>query len=171
MDFVDFQLRDPDEPTHQCRNDRLIIAGSSTVPVICGNNQGAHSDNFHNNMLLCHYLIIICSLVYLDSGSKGSMTSVTVVTIGDFNRLYQIKVAQIPCAANYRGNYIKNGIKLIVNRKTFVAWEGCLQYHDSVSGTINSFNFNSGLGLQLSNQDYSICIRNQRGFCSISYTG
>lgn len=40
-----------------------------------------------------------------------------------------------------------------------------------MNGRIKSFNFDQTTGRQLSNQDYSICIRNERNFCSILYTG
>ncbi|CAK9796676.1 hypothetical protein ANTPLA_LOCUS925 [Anthophora plagiata] len=38
-----------------------------------------------------------------------------------------------------------------------------------ISGQIKSFNYDSITGLQLSNQDYSICIRMERNFCGIQY--
>ncbi|KAK3923524.1 Cubilin [Frankliniella fusca] len=49
------------------------------------------------------------------------------------------------------------------------AEEGCLQYFTGVSGTIKSFNYDPNGGLQLSNQDYSICVRMERNFCGIQY--
>ncbi len=39
-----------------------------------------------------------------------------------------------------------------------------------MSGQILSFNYNSGSGLQLSNTDYSVCVRMERNFCGIQYT-
>lgn len=50
------------------------------------------------------------------------------------------------------------------------AEDGCLQYFTGISGTIKSFNFEPAIGLHLSNQDYSICIRAERNFCGIQYT-
>jgi hypothetical protein len=50
------------------------------------------------------------------------------------------------------------------------AEEGCLQYFTGVSGQIKSYNYDPGAGLQLSRQDYSICIRMERNFCGIQYT-
>ena len=50
------------------------------------------------------------------------------------------------------------------------AEEGCLQYFTGVSGQIKSYNYDPGAGLQLSNQDYSTCIRMERNFCGIQYT-
>lgn len=52
----------------------------------------------------------------------------------------------------------------------FPADEGCLQYYTGVAGQIRSFNYDPNTGLQLSNQDYSVCVRTERNFCSIQYT-
>ena len=48
--------------------------------------------------------------------------------------------------------------------------EGCLQFFRGVSGTIRSYNFDLNTGQQLSNQDYTACIRQERNFCGIRYT-
>ena len=45
-----------------------------------------------------------------------------------------------------------------------------MQYFTGVSGQIKSYNYDPGAGLQLSNQDYSICIRSERNFCGIHYS-
>ena len=45
---------------------------------------------------------------------------------------------------------------------------GCLQYFTGTSGTISSYNYEGGL--HLANQLYSICVRSERGYCSIGYT-
>ena len=52
----------------------------------------------------------------------------------------------------------------------FSASDGCLQYFTGVSGQMFSFNYNDASGLQLSNTDYSICVRMERNFCGIQYT-
>ena len=56
------------------------------------------------------------------------------------------------------------------NTTVLPAEEGCLQYFTGVSGQIKSYNYDPGAGLQLSKQDYSICIRMERNFCGIQYT-
>jgi len=89
--------------------------------------------------------------MYIDAGSGNSPCTLTFITTGDYNRTFKMKVTQIECGA--------------INR----AFEGCLQYYNEVSGVLSSFNYNIAEGLQLSNQDYTICIRNERGFCGISY--
>ena len=44
----------------------------------------------------------------------------------------------------------------------------CLQYHTGPSGNIQSFNFPSGQ--LLSSQAYRICFRQERDYCSITFT-
>ncbi|CAG9864674.1 unnamed protein product [Phyllotreta striolata] len=48
--------------------------------------------------------------------------------------------------------------------------QGCLQYFTGVSGQILSYNYDPVAGAQLSNQDYSICVRPEWNFCGIQYT-
>ena len=50
------------------------------------------------------------------------------------------------------------------------AEQGCLQYFAGVSGKIMTYNYEPTMGLHLSNQDYSICIRSEQNFCSIQYS-
>ncbi|KRT82815.1 CUB domain-containing protein [Oryctes borbonicus] len=45
---------------------------------------------------------------------------------------------------------------------------GCLQYHTGKTGFIRTMNFAEN-GRHLTNQDYNICIRQERGTCSIVY--
>ena len=52
----------------------------------------------------------------------------------------------------------------------FLAGDGCLQYFTGVSGQMFSFNYNNAEGLQLSNTDYTMCVRMERNFCGIQYT-
>lgn len=77
----------------------------------------------------------------------------TLITSGSpFPRIWRIRMSQIDCSSISKAD------------------AGCLQYHSGVYGRIKSFNFDSVAGLHLSNQDYSICVRNERNFCSIHYT-
>ena len=93
------------------------------------------------------------SIVYVDAGvGQTNPITLTVVTSGtSYARTWKIRISQIPCSSIYR------------------AEEGCLQYYTGVSGQIKSFNYNPVSGLQLSNQDYSMCIRMERNFCGIQY--
>nr|XP_018903764.1 PREDICTED: uncharacterized protein LOC109034848 [Bemisia tabaci] len=92
--------------------------------------------------------------MYIDAGSGASNpVTLTFVTSGPkFPRTWKVKICQIPCNSVYR------------------AEEGCLQYYTGVSGTIKSYNYEPATGLQLSNQDYTMCIRAERNFCGIQYS-
>lgn len=91
--------------------------------------------------------------MYIDAGiGQTNPVTLTFVTSGtSFPRSWKVRVSQIRCSTIYR------------------AEEGCLQYFTGVSGQIKSFNYDPSTGLQLSNQDYSICIRMERNFCGIQY--
>ncbi|XP_032778287.2 uncharacterized protein LOC116917041 [Daphnia magna] len=92
--------------------------------------------------------------MYIETGLLGnSPITLTVVTSGTgFARQWRIKMTQMNCDSIGR------------------APNGCLQYYTGVSGTIRSFNYDGTSGRQLSNQDYSICIRTESNFCSIAYS-
>ncbi|XP_018377834.1 PREDICTED: uncharacterized protein LOC108770662 [Trachymyrmex cornetzi] len=91
--------------------------------------------------------------MYIDTGvGPTNPVTLTFVTSGNsFSRSWKVRISQIRCSTIYR------------------AEEGCLQYFTGVSGQIKSFNYDPMIGLQLSNQDYSICIRMERNFCGIQY--
>ncbi|XP_025263871.1 uncharacterized protein LOC105249054 [Camponotus floridanus] len=91
--------------------------------------------------------------MYVDTGvGQTNPVILTFVTSGgSFPRSWKVRISQIQCSTIYR------------------AEEGCLQYFTGVSGQIKSFNYDPTTGLQLSNQDYSICIRMERNFCGIQY--
>ncbi|KAK2576364.1 hypothetical protein KPH14_005713 [Odynerus spinipes] len=91
--------------------------------------------------------------MYIDVGiGQTNPVTLTFVTSGSsFARSWKVRISQIRCSTIYK------------------AEEGCLQYFTGVSGQIKSFNFDPTSGLQLSNQDYSICIRMERNFCGIQY--
>ena len=57
-----------------------------------------------------------------------------------------------------------------VYKRHILAGDGCLQYFTGVSGQMFSFNYNNAEGLQLSNTDYTMCVRMERNFCGIQYT-
>merc|ERR1719312_1036102 len=94
------------------------------------------------------------SHMYVDLGlSTNSPAVLTIVTSGvSFDRSFSIKVTQIECSSLSK------------------AADGCLQYYTGVSGQMFSFNYNDATGLQLSNTDYTMCVRMERNFCGIQYT-
>nr|XP_046468147.1 uncharacterized protein LOC124212301 [Neodiprion pinetum] len=91
--------------------------------------------------------------MYVDAGvGQVNPVMLTFVTSGgSFARSWKVRIIHVPCSSIYR------------------AEEGCLQYFTGVSGKIKSFNYEPNTGLQLSNQDYSICIRMERNFCGVQY--
>lgn len=91
--------------------------------------------------------------VYVDAGvGQTNPVILTFVTSGtSFARSWKLRITHVPCSSIYR------------------AEEGCLQYFTGVSGQIKSFNYEPNTGLQLPNQDYSICVRMERNFCGIQY--
>lgn len=46
---------------------------------------------------------------------------------------------------------------------------GCLQYFDAPRGTLKTLNYLPN-GRYLANQDYLLCVRQEKGMCSISYS-
>jgi len=92
--------------------------------------------------------------MYVDMGlASNAPIMLTSVTSGaSFSRSFSIKVTQIDCYSLSKAN------------------DGCLQYFTGVSGQMRSFNYNDAAGLQLSNTDYTMCVRTERNFCGIQYT-
>ncbi|KAM3969070.1 uncharacterized protein ACR2FA_003721 [Aphomia sociella] len=134
LDFNRFTIAGPEQMNHVCNQDQFIVSGGNPVPAICGVNQGSH--------------------MYVDAGiGTTNPVKLTFVTSGNsFERMWKLKVTQIPCNTIYKAD------------------EGCLQYYTGVSGQLRSFNYDPASGLQLSNQDYGICIRMERNFCGIQYS-
>ncbi len=89
--------------------------------------------------------------VYVNiGGNSGDTATLNFAFTGSSTiRQWEVKVTQIPCSSSYRSP------------------PGCLQYYTGCEGTITSFNFiNSGdtsAGLQLNNQCYNACIRQEEG--------
>nr|CAG4643746.1 EOG090X01OT [Lepidurus arcticus] len=97
--------------------------------------------------------------VYLDAMPGTNAWSLGFILSGtNMTRYWNLKMSQIPCDSR------------------LTAPHDCLQYFTEPTGTITSFNYKTvtvatgGSGRQLSNQDYSICIRRNQGFCGICYS-
>lgn len=92
--------------------------------------------------------------MYIDAGLGTSNPIIlTALTSGPkFPRSWRVRISQIHCGSMSKAD------------------QGCLQYYSGVSGRIKSFNFDPSSGRQLSNQDYSICLRTERNFCSVQYS-
>jgi len=88
--------------------------------------------------------------MYAEIGEASGDTATVTFTWGDTSaKQYNIFVQQIPCDAEYR------------------APVDCVQYFTDTSGTIQSYNWQGGVLNQ--GLDYRICIRDAKGYCSVSY--
>lgn len=90
--------------------DSLVITStnSQSIPTICGKNAGQH--------------------IYIDLGTPSTNTATLTFTFATTStittdRTWDIRVAQIPCSANYAPP------------------SGCLQYHTGLTGSFQTFNF------------------------------
>ncbi|XP_018006839.1 uncharacterized protein LOC108664684 [Hyalella azteca] len=90
--------------------------------------------------------------IYIDVEPTCSPTNINVQVYAPQldARKFNMKVTQIPCLSQD------------------LAPAGCLQYYNSTSGTIKSFNYGSVNGL-IETQNYATCIASQPGFCSITW--
>jgi len=98
---------------------------------------------------------VICGIntgyhMYVDMGTASTDTvKLDFYTIAG-NKYWNTRVTQIPCDASYRPP------------------AGCTQYFTGTSGTIASYGFQSGQLLQ--SQQYNNCIRQEEGYCSVTYS-
>lgn len=99
--------------------------------------------------------------VYMDfNGATPIMISVDTNSEYTTERRWNIRIQQIPCDATYK------------------APNGCLQYYDSVSDTVTSFNYGTTqnprapeIGTrEIANTNYGVCIRMARGYCAIEWS-
>jgi hypothetical protein len=124
-----------------CNTDKFSVQGATfPVPSLCGYNTGQH--------------------MYVDIDPNNKPSFQVAMDVADKeDRLFNIKIIQIPCDAPYK------------------APPGCLQYVTSHLGRVQSlgFPYNPVLTFQeaetrqLSSQQYSICIRPEKGYCSITW--
>lgn len=151
LDFETFVLNDPVTAT-------TITVGPTTAAAGTANSLGAcNTDQFSvtapggkSPPVICgtntgeHMYLHAspqCNVLTANFGSSSTATT----------SAFTIKVTQVPC-----------------NSKT-KAPQGCLQYFTGNTGTITTYNYNSGGGVLLTNQDYSICVRAERTYCAICY--
>ena len=137
------------------------------MPIICGRNTGHH--------------------LYIDAGSGNSPTSLTFITTGSFERAFKMKITQIECGAVNRGVegclQYHTGVSGQISSFNYIGNKHCkglecFQFRDCFTNTgfdcilsdLDEYLSEESEGLQLSNQEYSICVRHERGFCGISYT-
>ena len=93
--------------------------------------------------------------MYLDAseGLTGTNPAFQITTTGTTNeRFWQIRVDQIYCG------------------ETHSPPDGCVQYHTGKTGTVVSYNYGYNDDFHhLGSQDYTICMRREKGQCKIGY--
>lgn len=47
----------------------------------------------------------------------------------------------------------------------------CVQWYTGRSGTVENYNYNAGSGQVLAAQNYATCVRSERGYCAIQWSG
>jgi len=93
--------------------------------------------------------------IYMEMGSGCSDTATLAFTFAGTStiRTWEIKATQVKCGARNE------------------APDGCLQYHTTLSGRFQTFNFAETTTPQhLASQDYGVCIRQEEGYCCVQYT-
>lgn len=98
---------------------------------------------------------VICGIntgyhMYVDIGTASTDTAKIEFYTTAGNKNWNARVTQIPCDASYRPP------------------SGCTQYFTGTTGTVASYGFQSGQLLQ--SQQYNNCIRQEEGYCSITYS-
>jgi len=91
---------------------------------------------------------------YIDLSQTADDDATLTFTLADaVTNQWKIKVTQFSC-----------------NDPTVAAQAGCFQYFTGLTGTIQSYNYNSGNGNQLSTQAWKGCVRQEEGYCCIQWT-
>lgn len=98
---------------------------------------------------------VICGIntgyhMYVDMGTASTDTATIDFYTTTGNKYWNAKVTQIPCDASYRPP------------------AGCTQYHTGTTGTVTSYGF--GSGQLLGSQQYNNCIRQEKGYCTVTYS-
>ncbi|XP_050423186.1 uncharacterized protein LOC126834970 isoform X2 [Adelges cooleyi] len=137
LDLEEFSLRGPHKYLGSCRQDRLIV--STTLP-----NGIGISELCGNNSGQHLYFPV-------DPKAGGSSVSLMMMTSQSSRYVWKVRITQIDCLADPQA----------------VAPTGCLQYHTSLSGTIQSFNYAGGM--YQSGLDYAICIKRSVNTCRVEF--
>ncbi|XP_053998286.1 uncharacterized protein LOC128886979 [Hylaeus anthracinus] len=129
IDFVHFNIGQPNARTGVCDEDIMEIRNGRSVFQMCGWNSGQH--------------------LYVDLDEDDQSLTLDFRLPSDLqSRMWEMRIVQL--AFEQR------------------APSGCLQHYHGVNGTLKTFNYLSN-GRFLADQDYLICVRQERGMCGISY--
>jgi len=144
LDFIMGNFAQPAAVTGSCTGrDTVTVTpgGGESVPVLCGDLTGQH--------------------LYFDAGNTNAAGTVAIATTAanaaGGTKSWRIKVSQIECDSATR------------------APNGCLQYFLENTNTVQTFNWDGSStragsdGGLLGAQDYSACIRQNSGMCSIQW--
>ncbi|KAK9308041.1 hypothetical protein QLX08_001775 [Tetragonisca angustula] len=129
IDFVHFNIGQPNSRTGVCDEDIMEIRNGRSVFQMCGWNSGQH--------------------LYIDLDDDEQSLTLDLRLLGSLQpRMWEMRIVQLGFDQR--------------------APTGCLQYFRGSNGTLKSLNFLSN-GRFLANQDYLLCVRQERGMCGISY--
>jgi len=153
LDFETFVLSNPVTAT------TITIGAAATAAAGSGTRQGnCDTDSFGVTVPGGKSPPIICGTntgqhMYIPASDTGCNT--LNANIGQASTAgtsaFTIKVTQVECGSKR------------------LAPSGCLQYFTQDTDEIQTFNYNNAGGVHLANQDYSICVRDNRQYCAICY--
>jgi len=156
LDFETFVLNDPVTATTitvgPVNADGTPVAGSATRQGNCDTDSfGVTVPGGKSPPLICgtntgQHMYVPAS----DTGCNTLNGNIGAASTAGTSA-FTIKVTQVECGSKR------------------LAPSGCLQYFTQDTGEIQTFNYNSGNGVHLANQDYSACVRDNREFCAICY--
>ncbi|CAD6232558.1 GSCOCG00006949001-RA-CDS [Cotesia congregata] len=127
IDFIHFNIGQPNLRTGVCDEDVMEITSDVRTFQLCGWNSGQH--------------------MYVDV-TDGPVTLNLRLPRNLQSRMWEMSITQLPFEQR--------------------APAGCLQYFTEPRGTVKTLNYLPN-GRYLANQDYLICMRQEKGSCSIAY--
>ncbi|EFN87535.1 uncharacterized protein LOC105192705 [Harpegnathos saltator] len=129
IDFVHFNIGQPNAMTGVCDEDVMLINNGRTSFELCGWNSGQH--------------------VYVDVSEGNEPITLNFRLPGGLqSRMWEMRVLQLGFEQR--------------------APVGCLQYFRTPNGTLRTFNYLPN-GRYLAEQDYLLCVRQERDMCGIAY--
>ncbi|XP_043495310.1 uncharacterized protein LOC122519716 [Polistes fuscatus] len=172
IDFLHFNIGQPNVRTGICDEDIMEIRnGNKSSLRLCGWNSGQHS-KYNNNTLFLSFIKEIYLYRYLFSffcllfSLSLSLSFVRPVYL-------DVNEADEPVTLDFK---LPNGLhsRMWEMRVIQLGFEdrapaGCLQYFSSPNGTLRTLNYLPN-GRFLANQDYLICVRQEKEMCGISYS-
>nr|CAD7263893.1 unnamed protein product [Timema shepardi] len=187
LDFDQFNILGPHRSMGICRNDRFMAMTSLPNGIglseMCGENTGQHI-----------YVPVDASigsasvsLMVMTSGLKPYEWRIQVTQI-DCRDTPELVGKATPSSPDRDSNLASPSSAVELNMTSALANyateaskaigdaggggrapAGCLQYFTEMSGTIQSFNYNKGLGHYQSNLDYAMCIKRSPNTCQVQF--